>query len=352
LTFGVSTEVSWLGFDGYAVDTRRGLTTLREVIRARRHGKEGVLARRDAQLDAIDEQQLTDDSTLVEQLSMLAFGRSHPYAQSVGGSIGSLNAMTDEAVVARQRELVQPQGAVLVIVGDFDAEAVLKQAASTFEGWWNEFTPATRPIAAVMPSKRTTVHVISRLPARTTMLCATRALGDLKDADATIDVFAEVLRSRLATTLRERGGFTYHVEGFVVHHDHARALALCTRLAAATTSVAVKAFLSTIADARTPDEAEVARTRATLQTQRAIERRDAAGLSRSWAEAVARGKPPQLAEQQRALAEVTTEQVAAIGAKVLNRDQLQLLFSGDPTIIDAAVKAEGLGPSVRVMLGH
>jgi predicted Zn-dependent peptidase len=355
VSFGVVADGSWLSFDGYAADAKKGLETLRDLIKARRHGSDGFVGRRDGQLDALDEQQLTDDSTLYEQVSQLAFGAGHPYSQRVGGTARALNQLGEEDVLVRQNELLQPKGATLIIVGDVDGKAMLDQAAAVFSAWSNTQVPARAAVPTVSASKRTQVRLIPRTPARTTMMCATRALGEVTASDEVLDVFAEVLGKRLNASLRETNGFTYGVESLVLHLERARALLICSRLAGTHTTDAVKVFLSTIEQAKTVDEVAIARARATLQTRLTLARRDVAGLIGSWVEATILGRTPVLADQQAAIAKVTKEQVAAVGAKVLVSAQLQLLFSGDPEVVEAAVKANGLGRTAKLslqQLGH
>jgi predicted Zn-dependent peptidase len=350
VSFGVIPEASWLSFDGYAADTRRGLQTLRDLIKGRRHGSDGFVGRRDGQLDAIDEQQLTDDSTLYQQVAQLAFGAGHPYAQRVGGTPSSLNLLGEEDVLTRQNELLQPRGATLLIVGDVDAKATLDQASSVFAAWANTQSAPHPAVSAVVPTLRTFVRVIPRTPARTTQVCATRALGDLTASDAAVEVFAEVLGMQLNATLREDKGFTYGVESVVVKHERARALLVCARLAATDTTEAVKVLFATLEQAKTVEQASVDRARASLQTRQALQRRDARGLVGSWVEAVVLGRPAALADQQQALARVTRDEVAAVAKKALVSAQLQLLFSGDPAVIEAAVKANNLGKTAKLSL--
>ena len=355
LSFGVTSDGSWLGVDGYSVDTAKYLQTLREVMKARRHGADGFAGRRDALLDAIDDLELGDDETLFEQLGRLAFGPQHVYAQRVVGTVPSLEQMGIEDVVARQDAVLQPKGATLLVVGEVDHQQVLSKAADVFEGWANTARVVEPDIPASPVGKRKAVRIIPRKPARTTALCSVRGLGDVKASGAALAIFAETMgNGRLRQALREERGFTYVAQASVIERRKARALAFCSRLPTTATAEGLRVFVHALEalKASPPTAEELDRAKATLQSRLAAERSSVAGTIESWAHAVELGQPTGLAEQQAALRAVTAAELEALSRQVLDLDHLQLVLSGDTTTIEAAVKASGLGASTVVHVAH
>jgi zinc protease len=349
LGFGVGADASWLGIDGYAVDTRRYLETLHATVKARRHGTDGFAGRRDALLDALEDQQLSDDATLAEEVGRLAFGAGHPYAQRQLGTVRSLSLLGMEDVVARQNELLRPMGATLLVVGDVDAEATLEQVAGVFHRWTGG-APQALKVPAVRVADRVAVQLIPRTPARTTAVCGARALTDVSASDAALEVFAEALELQLQEALRERGGFTYGVEVAVLHRRAARAFVFCTRLAAARTTEGVLALTQALNTARTtpPSAASIDRIKASLGTGYTSARGSLAGLVASYATAVERHQSPSLDPWLLALRSVSVEQVQGIAAKALALKELQLVFSGERATLNAAVEAGHLGKARTV----
>lgn len=350
---GVSPDASWLSVDGYARDAVSYLESLMSVIKARRRGIDGFTGRRNALLDRLEDRELSDTETLVDQLSRLSFGPQHPYSQSVLGTLTSLNQLGMEDISARQDAILRPKGATLVIGGDVDHEQILARASAIFRNW--EAVAAAPPELAVAPtpvSRRKVVHVIPRAPARTTTLCAVRPLGNGANADAALTVLAHTVGGALQQVLREDNGFTYTVQASVLRHRFARAFAVCTSLPTAKTGEALEVFTRTIKALQTtpPSTDDVNRAKAVVRSRLALARSDVRSLVSSWASAIELAQPPALEPHLQAVERVTQADVEKLARTVLNVDQLQLLMSGDEPIIDAAVKRSGLGPSARIAL--
>ena len=356
MDFEVTHDGSWIGVEGYSVDTLRYLEALRDVMKARRHGAGGFGDRREALLDAIEDLELGDDETLSEHLARLAFGARHVYARRVIGTMASLDHLGIEDLVAHQNAVLQPRGATLLVVGDVDHAKVLTQAASVFQKW----TPTTGsvvepPIEVPKVGKRQAVRVIPRTPARTTALCGVRGLGDVTESDAALDVFAETMGSdRLRSALREERGLTYGTQALVLRHRRARALIFCARLPTAQTTEGLVVFVHALEGLRAspPSDEEVERAKATLQSRFAVERSDVQGIVASWTRAVQLGKPTGVGEARQALAAVTTAELAKLSREVLAPERLQLVLTGETATIEEAVKAAGLGKSVTIRVAH
>jgi zinc protease len=71
--------------------------------------------------------------TTTQFVQLIAEG--HPYAHPVSGAAASVGAMTREDIVRFHGDQYAPQGAILAIVGDVDAEKALKLVEKEFGGW-------------------------------------------------------------------------------------------------------------------------------------------------------------------------------------------------------------------------
>lgn len=119
--YDVTPDASWVGIEGYAKDTRRYLEILSEAVRHPRHGEGPFLGLLDGARDAVDEEQLSDTSVLERHVMRLAFGdEGAGTAQGTGESLSRLGL---EEIIDRQKQLVQPKGATLLVVGNVEAQS-------------------------------------------------------------------------------------------------------------------------------------------------------------------------------------------------------------------------------------
>ena len=80
-----------------------------------------------------------------ERLRKVLFG-AHPYGQ-VSASEAQVAAYTREDLLAVYRDFYTPENALLLMVGDFDSQAMVKTAEKVF-GAWTGKKPQTKPAAA------------------------------------------------------------------------------------------------------------------------------------------------------------------------------------------------------------
>lgn len=96
-----------------------------------------------------DLQQLAEDP---ESLADIALWRARfaqdPYGRRLQGTQSSLKAITAGELREYHRARLAPAGAVLVLVGDFDAAAAAKELKTLFGGWKGAPAPAAAPAAA------------------------------------------------------------------------------------------------------------------------------------------------------------------------------------------------------------
>jgi zinc protease len=158
-----------------------------------------------------------------ERLRKVLFG-AHPYGQ-VSASEAQVAAYTREDLISVYREFYTPENALLVMVGDFDSQAMVKTAEKVF-GPWTGKKPETKPAAAPPhPHGRRTylVHVPGAVQTQIVAGCAaiTRTHPDWIKLGLTNSLYGGAFNSRLVMNIREDKGYTYSPRS-AVHplHEH------------------------------------------------------------------------------------------------------------------------------------
>jgi zinc protease len=346
----VTHDATVLGLDGYARDLDVYLAKLGDAVIRPRAGEGAFAHHRTSMLDALEELEQGDDEVLGLVLAQAAFGEGHVYARPVNGTHESLEALSLDEVRARQKVLLAPGRATVVVVGDVDAARAAGLVRRHFEAWAAPSRAAAAhaaPVSPPLPSARRSVQLIARAPASTTQVCATRPLGDVPLDDAAVEVLVHILGegvdSRLAV-LRERYGWTYAPWAQLARKKHGRGLVLCVRLEAAHAGEGLGVLWQTLAELRTggPTPEETARARKVLASRAEASADDVAGAtSRAVARLVLGAADESLPAR---LSTVTPEQVRSVGQSVLDPSLLQLVVLGDPGVARAAIAPHALGP--------
>lgn len=346
-TFAVTHDYSTLGIDGYARDSKRYLDMLAGALTRPRLGEDTFAARRDNILDVLEDAELSDDSTFFEFLGQASFGAGHTYARPVYGTMDNVPNLALEDVRLEQARLVTPKGATLIVVGDVSAPTVMAWAEASFGQWKGPPPPKEATIRAPAIGKRSSVGFIRRVPSTNLLVCATRALSDVKGQDEALDVLVEVLghgaESRLGTILREQNGLTYGAYAEIVRRRFARTIVLCSRLRGSDADTGVRLFLQALEELRQkpPSDEEVLRARAVLIGAAEADRDDLGGQLGSTINALVTGVSEE--ERMTSLRQVSPEGVQALARKILESSQLQILVAGEPAHARTAVKANNLG---------
>jgi zinc protease len=352
LLFDVTADQAWIGIDGYARETVRYLRMLDRIVREPRCSERIFMYRVDGALAALEDAKLSPEATFADYVSRRAFGAIPAYARPVLGTPRSLEALGYEDVVQRQRELLQPGGATLLIVGDVQADEVLARAQALFSQWRPPRVPTSRrpPRAVSKPKRRTaaaqTVALVARSPARTTMVCASRALAVADGTDATMDVLARVLGNRLSQVLREERGLTYDASASVIRRRHARMLLACSALRTEDLREGVRTFAQAVEALRTspPEAGEVEWAKALVAAEVHASQSELASLVQSWTTALELGERGATAPSRLSAVEaVTHAEVTSAVERLLLGPPIEWALSGDPEKVGPAVRGSELG---------
>jgi zinc protease len=146
-----------------------------------------------------------------ERLRKVLFG-AHPYAQ-VSPSEAQVAAYKREDLQSVYREFYTPENGILLLVGDFEAQEMLKTAERVFGAWAGK-KPDSKPApASASPRGRRVylVHVPGAVQAQIVAGChaITRKHPDWVKLGLTNSLYGGAFNSRLVMNIREDKGYTY-----------------------------------------------------------------------------------------------------------------------------------------------
>jgi zinc protease len=146
-----------------------------------------------------------------ERLRKVLFG-AHPYAQ-VSPSEAQVAAYKREDLQKVYRDSYTPENGLLLLVGDFDAQAMMKSVENVF-GAWTGKKPETKTYAAPaqLRGRRVyLVHVPGAVQAQIYAGChaITRKHPDWVKLGLTNSLYGGAFNSRLVMNIREDKGYTY-----------------------------------------------------------------------------------------------------------------------------------------------
>jgi zinc protease len=146
-----------------------------------------------------------------ERLRKVLFG-AHPYGQ-VSASEAQVAAYTREDLIGVYRDFYTPENALLLMVGDFDSQAMLKTAEKVFGAWTGKKPEAKTAPAPPKPHGRRVylVHVPGAVQTQIVAGCPaiTRKHPDWVKLGLTNSLYGGAFNSRLVMNIREDKGYTY-----------------------------------------------------------------------------------------------------------------------------------------------
>jgi zinc protease len=146
-----------------------------------------------------------------ERLRKVLFG-AHPYAQ-VSPSEEQVAAYKRDDLISVYRDFYTPENGLLLLVGDFQPDAMLKSAEKVF-GAWQGKKPVTKPSAVPANPRGRRVYLVHLPGAVQTQILAgchaiTRKHPDWVKLGLTNSLYGGAFNSRLVMNIREDKGYTY-----------------------------------------------------------------------------------------------------------------------------------------------
>lgn len=146
-----------------------------------------------------------------ERLRKILFGQ-HPYAL-VSPTEAQVAAYRRETLESVYREIYTPENALLLLVGDFDTQAMLKSVEKVFGNWTGRKPEAREFPAPLAPRGRRVYLVHNPGSVQTQILFGCHSINrrhpDWLRLGLTNSLFGGAFNSRLVMNIREDKGYTY-----------------------------------------------------------------------------------------------------------------------------------------------
>ena len=214
LRVGAGLDETAVGFSALARQLDPALELVAEVLTAPRLDPEDFDRERGLQLTSL--LRGPDNPSWIAQRAfrVLLYGADHPYGTPPDGDKATVEALTLDDVKAFYRDRYTPQGSIVIVVGDVDADGVANRLNATI-GRWRNVGAARRPVPKVdAPTKPGVVYLVDKPAAVQSIVSVGRRWEGRKDERYLPTlvgnrVLGGDFLSRLNQNLREKNGFTY-----------------------------------------------------------------------------------------------------------------------------------------------
>jgi predicted Zn-dependent peptidase len=305
-------------------------------------GKE-VVAERERLVERLTIARSRAGVVAAESLAKRMWG-DHPYALDLPETDG-VQAVTAAQVRRLHRDLIRPEEAVLVIVGDVSAPRTADLVAKALDGWTG--APAANRIPPLPPIDAAPLLLVDRPGSvQSSLRLGASALRRDDERYPALQlanlIFGGYFSSRWTENIREDKGYTYGPHSGIDHHALGSFLQMQADVA---TEVTGPALLETVYEMGriaslppTTDEVESARQYAigTLALSTATQ----SGLASTLAALTGVGLGPDwLAEHPRRLAKVTLDEIAAAAAEFFAPTRFATVVVGDAASVRGPLAA-------------
>jgi len=344
LGIGVDADRLQVSGNVLATNLRGFLDVVADVLTGATYPAKEVVAERERLVERLTIARSRAGVVAGEALAKRMWG-DHPYARDLPEP-EDVQAVTAAQVRRLHGDLVRPEGAVLVIVGDVSAARAADLAAKTLDGWAGAAAAATRvpPLPSVQPGPLVLIDRPGSV--QSSMRLGASALRRDDERYPALQlanlIFGGYFSSRWTENIREDKGYTYGPHSGIDHHALGSTLQMQTDVA---TEVTGPALLETLYElgrlaslAPSTDEVESARQYAigTLALSTATQ----SGLASTLSSLAGVGLGPDwLAEHPRRLAQVTRDEIAAAAAEFLAPSRFATVVVGDAASVRGPLAA-------------
>ncbi len=279
------------------------------------------------------------------------YGAAHPFGAPIGGTTASVSTLDRDALAGFLAARQRPRNAFLVVVGDVDADDLVRALESALADWRDADVPADAPPPAPAPGA-TAIHVVDRPGAPQSEL----RIGHVGPERATPDYFALLVlntilggafTSRLNSRLREEKGFTYGAGSAFAFRRHGGPFVASSAVFTGATAEAVAIVLREMErireEAVSAAELERAKNYLALGLPRRFETTGDVLRLVSEQELYGLGDTyyGEYVERVRA---VSADAVLAAARQHLDPAHATVVVAGDRTAVTPALEALGVGP--------
>ncbi len=324
------------------------LTTLSDLVRnATFPDAEVTLAKRNA-ADSLRQQESQPSFLASRAMAGILFG-DHPY-HVTSATQQSITASTPDDLRKIYAERFRPDQALLVVVGDFQADQMLSTVKNTFADWKSPSTPPVSVPAVSETAPQHAIHVVSR-PGSVQTTLQLGAFGPLRNAEdyeaarVANAIYGGTFGSRLVTNIREDKGYTYSPGASLQTYQGAGVLTTRADVRNAVTGPSLNEILyelnRMVTTSPRPEELQTAKRflvgieAIQLQSRGAV----AGELARLWIN----GLPPDaIGTYGRKVAATTADQVDAAAKKYFPAAKTAIVAVGEEKIVRDQLAPFGL----------
>jgi len=211
LSSGAGADTSAISFSGLSEFAEPLLGLVNELAREAAFPEAEFERERRQKLEEVKLQRTEPGFLASERLRKVLFG-AHPYGQ-VSPSEAQVAAYRRDDLLAVYREFYTPQNGILLLVGDFEAQEMLKTAEKVFGAWSGKKPDSSAAAAPANPRGRRAYLVHSPGAVQTQILAGchaiTRKHPDWVKLGLTNSLYGGAFNSRLVMNIREDKGYTY-----------------------------------------------------------------------------------------------------------------------------------------------
>jgi predicted Zn-dependent peptidase len=280
------------------------------------------------------------------------FGPDDPRGRPAEGYTATVARLTLADVKGTAPALLHPRGAILIVAGDFDLDALRAVLTRRFGGWRTGAAPpppAPPPITA--PATAARLLLVDRPGAPQTVILGLRPLTPADDAVRTARRLADValgggFTSRLMQSLREKHGYTYGASSAIAELSGQPVLTVSTAVQTEVTGpalVELRAQLDLLSTGGLPP-AEAAKARETARSDLAARLGTGGALAGALLSTALAGRPALALED--AVAALDQSDAALVDAQarsgIFAAGGLTVVLVGDRKVVLEQLARAGL----------
>lgn len=337
-----------------------GVDLLADAVRAPRMQAADFERVKRLTLDDIAQSSEEPGAVASRVLARSLFGAKHPYAWTNYGTPETVAAVTLDAVKATQAQLLRPDLATILVVGNLGAAKVQAALEKSFGGWNPGGAKTTRPPAptsyATSAQKGLRVLLVDRPDAAQTAVRFAAPAPRFDDPSRVkLQLLSTILggsfTSRLNQNLRERHGYTYGAgAGFSLGEVLGRFVAQAN-VTAGVTGASIKEFLAEFARFANGDvtDAEVGKARESAKNDTVSDFASNDGIIATASQLLSVGAPFETISKDEASMALENGSSLNVTAKTaIDLDHAVLVLVGDKKTILPQLKEIGLPAPVEV----